>query len=70
MRAFKVIAERVIDDIVIAKPGDTVYSYNSYDYGLVRDDEHFTGYAHEAVTHNSDGGAPFFTIPTVALEAA
>jgi hypothetical protein len=48
--------------------GNTVYEFTGYDYGLVSDDESFTGEEHLAVTTNEDGSGPFITAPIEILE--
>jgi hypothetical protein len=43
--------------------GTIVYQARGHDYGLARDDTHFTGIDHVSVSLKEDGDYPFFTIP-------
>lgn len=67
MHRFRVTQERNINGVTYAKVGDIVILHQGHDYGLVRDDEYFTGVAHIAVTPES-GEGPFFTIPLTHVE--
>lgn len=48
--------------------GTTVYEFGFCTYGLCGDDERATGAPHTAVTLNSDGSYPFFTVPEAYLQ--
>ena len=47
--------------------GTVVYAYDGHTYGCVSDDEDATGVEHTAVTLNSDGSIPFFTVPVTDI---
>lgn len=49
--------------------GATVYEFSGCTYGLCGDDERATGAEHKAVTLNSDGSGPFFTVPVAYLSS-
>lgn len=68
VRAFKVLKERVLGGLVMAKMGDIVYEQLGHDYGLANDDTSFTGEQHVSVTLKETGDYPGFTIPLVQLE--
>lgn len=58
---------KLLQDRFNHKAGTEVFMYRGHDYGLTRDDRNFTGEEHYAVTLNSDGSGPFFTVPESKL---
>jgi hypothetical protein len=66
------IAYKVIQDNPLVpgscKIGDTVYAINGYDYGCSREDTKMRGEICVAVTLDSNGDYPCFTIPASHLE--
>ena len=50
------------------RPGDVVTHCHLATYGLCSDDAHATGIGHMAMTLDSDGGYPFFTVPINVIE--
>ena len=53
---------KLINDRFEHEAGTEVYAYKGHTYGLVEDDTAGTGIIHTAVTLNSDGSTPFFTV--------
>lgn len=64
---YRLLHDRVVNEKVFARAGDTVYRLMRPDYGLAADDEHATGVVHVSVTLSPDGDYPFFTVPSVSL---
>lgn len=65
----KLLVDRVLHDEVKGKAGDTVYMLKQHDFGCAREDTEETGIEHISVTHNPNGGYPFFTVSINEVEA-
>ena len=52
----------------VFKQGDVVTRCRLVTYGLCSYDAHATGIGHMAMTLDSDGGYPFFTVPINVIE--
>ena len=59
----KIKKYQVNDNTRFFKKGDIVYELIKTDYGLARNDTHFTGVYHVSVTRNENGDWPSCTIP-------
>jgi hypothetical protein len=62
LKSYTVLRERVLFGIRYASPGDVVYEFVKYDYGLAADDTIFTGVKHVSVTREPNDVSSF-TIP-------
>lgn len=51
-----------------AKKGTIVYDFKYYDYGCSYEDTMRTNIEHIAVTMNTEGSYPFFTVPRPDLK--
>lgn len=59
---------RVKEDYLDLDKDDIVYPYLGYHYGIITDDEVFTGENHIAVTKSNRGQTPFTSVPVRLLE--
>jgi hypothetical protein len=66
---FRVIRDREVDGALHAAAGQVVFKALVHDYGLARADTEMSGRSHVAVTKETDGGYPLFTIPEGDLKA-
>ncbi len=66
-KAYVVLKTRILQDVVFATVGDTVFDCIKPDYGSANTDGRLTGIEHRSVTKDPDGDYPFFTIPVFDL---
>lgn len=59
-------ADRAADEVSV---GDFVYDCNGHDYGIASEDSRTQGIEYVTVTKSPAGDYPFFTIPSMDLDA-
>lgn len=68
IKKYIVTAPRHVSGELKADINEVVYDCVLSDFGGADDDTRLLGYPHTSVTHDPNGGYPYFTIPTSDIQ--